>query len=113
MNNAVPTAPPPASVIASVHRKLSAPAQRALRQSIVNVQRKSVFRDNQDENACCLTEDCKAHYVVTAVKGNQPTIHDDLAAIDWRAARWSGDAIDKGHGRIETRRCAVLRVNSI
>ena len=25
---------------------------------------------------------------------------------DWRAARWSGD--DKGHGRIETRRCAVL-----
>ena len=28
--------------------------------------------------------------------------------LDWRAARWSGDAINKGHGRIETRRCAVL-----
>ena len=62
----------------------------------------------QHETARCLTEDCEAHYVVTGVKDNQPTIRDDLAAIDWRAARWSGDAIEKGHGRIETRRCAVL-----
>ena len=62
----------------------------------------------QHETARCLTEDCEAHYVVTGVKDNQPTIRDDLAAIDWRAARWSGDAINKGHGRIETRRCAVL-----
>ena len=62
----------------------------------------------QHETARCLTEDCGAHYVVTAVKDNQPAIRDDLAAIDWRAARWSGDTVDKGHGRIETRRCAVL-----
>ena len=62
----------------------------------------------QHETARCLTEDCEAHYVVTGVKDNQPTIRDDLAVIDWRAARWSGDAIEKGHGRIETRRCAVL-----
>ncbi len=62
----------------------------------------------QQETARCLTGDCGADYVITAVKGNQQTIHDDLADIDWSAACWSGDVVEKGHGRIETRRCAAV-----
>ena len=62
----------------------------------------------QQETARCLTEDCGADYVVTAVKGNQQAIHDDLADIDWSAAHWSRDVVEKGHGRIETRRCAAV-----
>ena len=41
VKSTVPTVPPPTSVIASVHRRLSLPAQRALRQSPVSVQRRS------------------------------------------------------------------------
>ena len=39
---------------------------------------------------------------------NQPSLHDDLADIDWSQARWSADALDKAHGRLETRRCAAV-----
>ena len=45
--------------------------------------------------------------LVTAVKGNQPTLHEDLAAIDWSRARWSAEVVGKAHGRLEIRRCAV------
>ena len=43
MKSTVSTGPPAASVIASVHRRLSLPAQRALRQSTVSVQRFTHF----------------------------------------------------------------------
>ena len=62
----------------------------------------------QHDTARCLVEDCKAHYAITAVKGNQPSLHEDLADIDWSQARWSADALDKAHGRLETRRCAAV-----
>ena len=62
----------------------------------------------QHDTARCLVQDCKAHYAITAVKGNQPGIHEDLADIDWSQARWSADALDKAHGRLETRRCAAV-----
>ena len=61
----------------------------------------------QQATARCLVEQCRAHYVMTAVKDNQPTLRDDLAAIDWAAARYC-ETVEKGHGRIETRQCAVV-----
>ena len=47
-----------------------------------------------------------------AVKGNQPTIHDDLAAIDWSRARWGAEVVDKAHGRLEVRRCAAVDLDA-
>ena len=64
----------------------------------------------QQETARCLVEECRAHYVVTAVKDNQQTIREDLMKIDWTRARRSETVIDKGHGRIETRRCAAVDI---
>ena len=46
-----------------------------------------------------------ADYVVT-IKDNQQTILEDLRAIDFTDAP-SHETVDKGHGRIERRRCAV------
>ena len=65
----------------------------------------------QHDTAQCLIEECQAHYVITAVKNNQQTMHEDLAAIDWSKARRC-ETIDKGHGRIDTRRCAVVDLTS-
>ena len=49
----------------------------------------------------------RADYVVSAVKDNQKTILEDLKAIDFSDAPWH-ETVDKGHGRIERRRCAVV-----
>ncbi|MDE2753730.1 MAG: ISAs1 family transposase [Gemmatimonadota bacterium] len=49
----------------------------------------------------------RADYVVTAVKDNQETIHDDLKAIDFTGAPWH-ETVDKGHGRLERRRCDAV-----
>ena len=46
-----------------------------------------------------------ADYVVT-IKDNQQTILEDLRAMDFTDAP-SHETVDKGHGRIERRRCAV------
>ena len=62
----------------------------------------------QHETARVLVKDCGADYVVAAVKGNQPTMLDDLQAIDWRGARHADSGWEKAHGRLERRRCAVL-----
>ena len=53
----------------------------------------------QHETARALVEDCGADYVVTAVKDNQPTMFDDLRAIDWRGARRVDGGWEKAHGR--------------
>ena len=66
----------------------------------------------QQATARCLIEDCAAQYAITAVKGNQPTIHDDLAAIDWSRARWGAEVVEKAHGRLEVRRCAALDLDA-
>ena len=49
----------------------------------------------------------RADYVLSAVKDNQETILEDLKAIDFGDAPWH-ETVDKGHGRIERRRCAVV-----
>ena len=62
----------------------------------------------QQETARALVEDCGADYVVTAVQGNQPTLLDDLRAMDWSQARHADGGWEKGHGRLQRRRCAAL-----
>ena len=57
----------------------------------------------QQETAHCLLEH-GADYVLC---DNQATILDDLRAIDFSDAPWH-ESVDKGHGRIERRRCAVV-----
>ena len=64
----------------------------------------------QQETARFLLETCGADYVITAIKDNQPTILEDLKEIDWSEAR-QHETFDKGHGRIERRRCAVIDVS--
>ena len=64
----------------------------------------------QQETARCLLDECAADYLVTAVKDNQPTMHDDLQAIDWSTARHYESDIEKAHGRVEKRRCWVLDI---
>ena len=53
----------------------------------------------------------RADYVITAVKDNQETILEDLKAIDFSDAP-SHETVDKGHGRIERRRCAVVDLSA-
>ena len=60
----------------------------------------------QQETARCLLGR-RADYVVSAIKDNQETILEDLKAIDFSDAPWH-ETVDKGHGRIERRRCAVV-----
>ncbi len=60
----------------------------------------------QHETARCLLGR-RADYVVTAVKDNQETILDDLKAIDFGDAPLH-ETVEKGHGRFERRRCAVV-----
>ena len=64
----------------------------------------------QQETARALVEDCAADYVAAAVKDNQPTMPGDLRAMDWRGARHADSGWEKGHGRFERRRCAVLDI---
>ena len=61
----------------------------------------------QQDTARHLLEQCNADYVVTAIKDNQPTMLHDLTAIDFSDAPWH-ETLDKAHGRIERRRCAVF-----
>ena len=60
----------------------------------------------QHETARYLLES-GADYVLSAIKDNQETIHNELKAIDFTNAPWH-ETVDKGHGRIERRRCAVV-----
>ena len=60
----------------------------------------------QQETARCLLAR-RADYVLSAVKDNQGTILEDLRAMDFTHAPCH-ETVDKGHGRIERRRCAVV-----
>jgi len=58
----------------------------------------------RQETVRSLVEDCRAaDYLVAAIKGNQETILDDLKDNDW-----TSEPHDKGHGRIERRRCDAV-----
>ena len=65
----------------------------------------------QNETARCLVEQCGAHYVMTAVKSNQPNLLIDLQGLDWERPEVRATEhrrSNKGHGRFETRSCRVL-----
>ena len=64
----------------------------------------------QHETARCLLGR-RADYVLSAIKDNQETILEDLKAIDFSDAP-SHETVDKGHGRIERRRCAVVDLSA-
>ena len=50
-----------------------------------------------------------AHYLIT-VKGNQPSLHAQLAALPWRQIPAGHDTREKGHGRAERRTLKVTAV---
>jgi predicted transposase YbfD/YdcC len=50
-----------------------------------------------------------AHYLIT-VKGNQPRLHAQLAALPWRQVPVACQAREKGHGRAERRALKVTAV---
>ena len=65
----------------------------------------------QADTVRLVVEQGQAHYLATAVKKNQPTLLEDLRAIDWDAPECvasQSETVDKAHGRIETRRCRSL-----
>ena len=57
----------------------------------------------QRKTARCLLGDCRADYLITAIKDNQATMLADLRAMDFSACPVF-ETVDKGHGRIERRR---------
>ena len=62
----------------------------------------------QQETASAVV-DAGGHYVLTAVKDNQKTMHDQLRRFGgWSEAETVQDDIDKQHGRIEQRSCTVV-----
>ena len=57
----------------------------------------------QHETARCLLQDCRADYLITAIKANQPTMLDDLQAMLFDPAP-ACETLDKAHGRVDRRR---------
>ena len=62
----------------------------------------------QREHACYLAR-CGAHYVIT-VKGNQPGLRAQLAALPWREVPVAYQSRERGHGRAERRTLKVTAV---
>jgi len=56
----------------------------------------------RQETARVLTQDCDADYLITSVKGNQPSVLEDLQGMDFKGCP-AFRSCDKGHGRIDTR----------
>ena len=56
----------------------------------------------QRAHARYLVAERGAHYVLT-VKGNQPTLHAQLAALPWKEVPVGDHTRDRGHGRVEWR----------
>jgi predicted transposase YbfD/YdcC len=63
----------------------------------------------QKAHATYLVDERGGHYVLT-VKGNQPSLHTQLAALPWRDIPPADDTRDQGHGRAEWR---TLKVTSV
>ena len=53
-----------------------------------------------------------ADYVMTAVKGNQSTMRDDLQGINWCEAEHFTTGLQKAHGRLEERSCYLLDISA-
>ncbi|MEV0431571.1 ISAs1 family transposase [Micromonospora sp. NPDC050495] len=52
-----------------------------------------------------------AHWILT-VKGNQPSLHTQLAALPWRAVPDAARDTDRGHGRREIRTLKILTIST-
>ncbi|SCE97202.1 Transposase DDE domain-containing protein [Micromonospora viridifaciens] len=52
-----------------------------------------------------------AHWILT-VKGNQPSLHAQLASLPWRAVPDATRDTDRGHGRREIRTCKILTIST-
>ncbi|MEV0129401.1 ISAs1 family transposase [Dactylosporangium sp. NPDC050688] len=52
-----------------------------------------------------------AHWILTA-KGNQPTLHQQLAGLPWRLVPVADRTTDRGHGRREIRTLKILSVST-
>ncbi|MEU9828911.1 ISAs1 family transposase [Micromonospora chersina] len=52
-----------------------------------------------------------AHWILT-VKGNQPSLHSQLAGLPWRAVPDATRDTDRGHGRREIRTLKVLTLST-
>ncbi|MCZ7421106.1 ISAs1 family transposase [Verrucosispora sp. WMMA2121] len=52
-----------------------------------------------------------ANWILT-VKGNQPHLHAQLAALPWRAVPHADRASDRGHGRREIRSLKILSIST-
>ena len=63
----------------------------------------------QREHARYLVAQRGAHYILT-IKGNQPSLHDQLKALPWRDVPVTSDTRDRGHGRRERRTLKVTAV---
>ena len=66
----------------------------------------------QQKMAHTLLEQCQAHYLVTAVKDNQPTMAQQLRAMDCSDCPMV-ETRDKVHGRIERQRCQRRRGKTV
>ncbi|MEJ7647692.1 MAG: ISAs1 family transposase [Nakamurella sp.] len=65
----------------------------------------------QAEHARYLIEQRGAHYLFT-VKGNQPKLRAQLAALPWTGVNIGATQHDRGHGRIEKRSIKVVTVKA-
>jgi predicted transposase YbfD/YdcC len=52
-----------------------------------------------------------AHWILT-VKGNQPSLHQQLASLPWRLVPVADRTTDRGHGRRESRTLKILSVST-
>ena len=84
------------------------PALRALLEPL-NIKGKVVTVDalhTQKKTANYLVDDKEAHYLFT-VKDNQPTLRADIAALQLDKGAAQHETVDKGHGRVESRKIWV------
>jgi len=65
----------------------------------------------QKDHAKYLVEKRGAHYLLT-VKGNQPTLRRQLAALPWADIPITHTQHDRGHGRVEKRTLKVVTVTA-
>ena len=63
----------------------------------------------QREHARYLVAQRGAHYILT-IKGNQPSLHDQLKALPWRDVPVTSDTRGRGHGRHERRTLKITAV---
>jgi predicted transposase YbfD/YdcC len=77
-----------------------------LRDTVVTVDALHCQRDHVEYLA-----DRGAHWILT-VKGNQPSLHHQLAALPWRAVPDAARDTDRGHGRREIRTLKIMSVST-